>query len=158
LIGKYSNCKSVNNFVIKNLGPDPDWIRIQQQLGTRSGFSKIPGSGYGFSEFGSKHKKYELLGTGYSTGTSNEYENDKFATPVLIFQPGNVCIVLLKAGLLAATLGKLLRYPFLLPISEFYVSSVAYCGSDSYSLLVKFSNSKNYYLVHWTAKPKPLRN
>jgi hypothetical protein len=105
----------------------------------------MPGSGYGFSEFGSETQKIRV--GRYSTGTSNVYENDKFATPVLIFQPGNVCIALHKAGLLAATLRILLRYPFLLPNSEFYVSNVPFCGSDSYSLNVKFSNSKNYYLV-----------
>jgi hypothetical protein len=102
-----------------------------------------------------KHKKYELVGI-VPFNLMSTYKNDKFATPIFIFQPGNVCIVLHEAGLLAATLGKLLRYPFLLPNSEFYVFNLAYCGSDSFSLLVKFSNSKNNWdLVHWTAKPKP---
>jgi hypothetical protein len=47
----------------------------------------------------------------------------------------------------ALTVANYFDIPFLLPNSEFYVSNVAYCGSDSYSLLVKFSNSKNYHLV-----------
>jgi hypothetical protein len=37
------------NFVIINLGLDPDQIRIQQQAGSGSGFRKIHGSGFGFS-------------------------------------------------------------------------------------------------------------
>jgi hypothetical protein len=44
-----------NLFVILiGLDPDPDWIRIPQQAESRSGFSKIPGSGYGFGEYGSE--------------------------------------------------------------------------------------------------------
>jgi hypothetical protein len=39
---------------------NPDWIRVQQQAGSGYGFSKIPGSGLGFSEYGSR----TLLGTG----------------------------------------------------------------------------------------------
>jgi hypothetical protein len=46
----------VTNFFMKNLGLDPDRIRIQQKARTGSGFSKIPGSG--FSEFGSKNCQY----------------------------------------------------------------------------------------------------
>ncbi len=44
------------NFVITNLGLDPDRTRIQQRPGTRSvtGFSKISGSGSGLSENGSE--------------------------------------------------------------------------------------------------------
>jgi hypothetical protein len=42
------------NFVIINLGLDPDQIRIQQQAGSGSGFRKIHGSGFGFSEYGSE--------------------------------------------------------------------------------------------------------
>jgi hypothetical protein len=51
---KFLNC-DFNNFVIKNLGldPNPDWIRIQQQPGSGSGFSKIPGSGSGSGFTGS---------------------------------------------------------------------------------------------------------
>jgi hypothetical protein len=41
--------------------PNPDWIRVQQQAGSGYGFSKISGSGLGFSEYGSRTL---LLGTG----------------------------------------------------------------------------------------------
>jgi hypothetical protein len=59
-----------SNFVIIKLGPDPDWIRIQQQAGSEfskmsgSGFSKMPGSGFSIIP-GSGLSKYES-----STGTN----------------------------------------------------------------------------------------
>jgi hypothetical protein len=43
--------KYFNNFVKQNLGLEPDRIRIQQQQGSRSGFSKIHGSRSGESEY-----------------------------------------------------------------------------------------------------------
>ncbi len=53
----------LSNFVIINLGLDPDpdldWIRIQQKAGSRSRFSKIPGSG--FSEYGSETLSLDWL-------------------------------------------------------------------------------------------------
>jgi hypothetical protein len=44
------------NFVVMNLGldTDPDWLLIQQQAGSGSGYSKIPGSVTGPSEYGSE--------------------------------------------------------------------------------------------------------
>ncbi len=53
LIKTISNYK-FTNFVILNLGrnPDPDWICFQHQAGSKSRFCKIPGSG--FSECGSE--------------------------------------------------------------------------------------------------------
>jgi hypothetical protein len=43
---KIFKLKMRKKFVIKNRGlePDPDWILIQQQPGSETGFSKIPGS------------------------------------------------------------------------------------------------------------------
>ncbi len=37
------------------LGPDPDWIRIQQQPGSGSGFCKISESGFSKSRPDTKH-------------------------------------------------------------------------------------------------------
>jgi hypothetical protein len=50
-IKKMPNYNIFTSFVIINPGLllDPDWIRSQQQAGSGSGFSKIPG--FGFSEY-----------------------------------------------------------------------------------------------------------
>jgi hypothetical protein len=50
------NDKYITKFVIINLGLDSDRIRIQQQAGSGSGFSKLLGSGFGFIEY-----KFEIL-------------------------------------------------------------------------------------------------
>jgi hypothetical protein len=55
---KYFFYEFCYKFFMKNLGLDPDWIRLKQRArsGSGSGFSKIPG--YGCSEFGSKNCQY----------------------------------------------------------------------------------------------------
>jgi hypothetical protein len=55
------------------LDTDQDWLLIQQQAGSGSGFSKIPGSVTGSSEYGSE----TLEGTGTNQMTTVVTKNRK---------------------------------------------------------------------------------
>jgi hypothetical protein len=44
------NILNQTNFLLKNLGLDLDWIWIQQQPGSKSGFRKMYGSGSGLGD------------------------------------------------------------------------------------------------------------
>jgi hypothetical protein len=108
----------------------------------------MPGFGYGFSESGSETQK---IGVGrYSTGTSTEYENDKFAASVLIFQPGNICTLCCQK---LAT-GRYHWIPNYFDIPFFFqtLNSMFSMWPTVVQILIRCLSNFQNYMVHWTAK------